>query len=173
MPVLTLHPAAASTSPASRQALFAQAGIITTRDVGELLEVAALLASQPVPAGGRVVVVSSAAANGQLAARACTRAGLQVATLSARTQENLRRMLPPGAEVTGPVDTTPAVTPGAFGQCLEAVAADQGVDAVLALTVPAAIAGLVPVVCAANVQKTPRACSARPARSSLAAAPYA
>jgi acyl-CoA synthetase (NDP forming) len=153
MPVLTLRPAAAGASPGSREALFAQAGIITTGDVGELLEVAALLASQPVPAGGRVAVVSSAAANGHLAAGACRGAGLQVAALSARTQDDLRRVLPPGADVTGPVDTTAAVAPGAFGQCLEAVAADQGVDAVLALTVPAAIPGLVPVVCAANAAK--------------------
>jgi acyl-CoA synthetase (NDP forming)/GNAT superfamily N-acetyltransferase len=153
MPVLTLRPAAAGTSPASRRALFAQAGINTTGDAGELLEVAALLASQPVPAGGRVAVVSGATANGHLAAGACTGAGLQVAAFSARTQDDLRRILPPGADVADPVDTTADVAPGAFGQCLEAVAADQGVDAVLAVTMPAAIAGLVPVVCAANAAK--------------------
>jgi acyl-CoA synthetase (NDP forming) len=33
-----------------REALFGQAGIIATRDVGELIEAGALLASQPMPA---------------------------------------------------------------------------------------------------------------------------
>ena len=44
------HTAAAATPLVTREALFAQAGIIATRDIGELLEAAALLASQPVPA---------------------------------------------------------------------------------------------------------------------------
>ena len=35
----------------TREALFRQAGIIATRDIGELIDAAALLASQPVPAG--------------------------------------------------------------------------------------------------------------------------
>jgi acyl-CoA synthetase (NDP forming)/GNAT superfamily N-acetyltransferase len=153
MPVLTVHPAEASASPASREALFAQAGIINIRDAGEMVEVAALLASQPVPAGGRVAVVSRTGEAVQRAAAACTDAGLQVAGLSAATQERLSGLLPPGADVTGPVATTAAVVPAAFGQCLEAVAADQGVDGVLALAGSAAIASLLPAVRVANAGK--------------------
>ncbi len=153
MPVLTVQPAEAGVSPASREALFAQAGIISFRDAGEMVEVAALLASQPVPAGGRVAVVSSTGAAIQRAAAACADAGLQVAALGAATQERLRRLLPPGADVTGPVNTTAAVVPSAFGQCLEAVAADQSVDALLALAGPAAIASLLPAARVADAGK--------------------
>jgi len=153
IPVLTVHPAQAGVSPAGREALFAQAGIISIRDVGEMVEVAALLASQPVPAGGRVAVVSATGEPVQRAAAACIDAGLQVAALSAVTQERLRRLLPSGADVTGPVDTTAAEVPGAFGQCLEAVAADQDADAVLALAGPQAIASLLPVVRLADAGK--------------------
>ena len=49
------------------------------------------------------------AAPGVLAADACTDAGLHVATLGGQAQDELRRLLPPGASVTGPVDTTAAV----------------------------------------------------------------
>src|SRR5450755_3454544 len=45
--------AAAATPLLTRQALFEQAGVIATANLGELLDTAVLLASQPVPAGGR------------------------------------------------------------------------------------------------------------------------
>jgi acyl-CoA synthetase (NDP forming)/GNAT superfamily N-acetyltransferase len=153
IPVLTLHPADAGILPASREALFAQAGIIAIADADELVEVAALLVSQPAPAGRRVAVVASTAKAVQRAAAACTDAGLQTAALGAATQDRLHQLLPSGADVTGPVDTTAAVAPGAFGQCLEAVAADLGADAVLAVTGSAAIASLLPALRVADTGK--------------------
>jgi acyl-CoA synthetase (NDP forming)/GNAT superfamily N-acetyltransferase len=147
------HTAAAATSQVTREALFAQAGIIAARDFGELLDTAALLASQPVPAGTRVAIVSNAGGAGVLAAGACAEAGLHVAVLDGGVQASLRQMLPSGAEVTGPVDTTATVTAEAFRRCLEQVAADDGVDAILALAVPTAVPDLVPAACAARVSK--------------------
>jgi acyl-CoA synthetase (NDP forming)/GNAT superfamily N-acetyltransferase len=147
------HTAAAATPFVTREALFGQAGIVATRDIGELVEAAALLASQPVPAGGRVAIVSNAGGAGVLAADACSDAGLLPAVLDGTVQDGLRRLLPQGAEVTGPVDTTAAVPPGAFRRSLELVAADDGVDAILALTVPTAMGDLVPAAGAAAVSK--------------------
>jgi acyl-CoA synthetase (NDP forming)/GNAT superfamily N-acetyltransferase len=167
MPVLTVHAgrseagqraaashtAAAFTPLVTGEALFAQAGVIATRDFGELLDAAALLASQPVPAGSRVAIVSNAGGAGVLAADACTDAGLHVAALKGQVQDELRKLLPSGAAVTGPVDTTAAVAPDAFRSCLEQIAADEGVDAILALTARTAIADLVPVACSAAIAK--------------------
>jgi acyl-CoA synthetase (NDP forming) len=45
------------------------------------------------------------------------------------------------------------VSPEAFRTCLEQVAADGGVDAVLALTAPTALGDLAPAVCSADVAK--------------------
>jgi acyl-CoA synthetase (NDP forming)/GNAT superfamily N-acetyltransferase len=147
------HTAAAATPAVTREALFRQAGIIATRDIGELLDAAALLASQPVPAGGRVAVVSNAGGAGVLAAHACCDAGLNVAVLDSQTADALRGLLPPGAAVTNPVDTTAAVPPEIFRRCLEQVAADDDVDAVLALIAPTAIADLVPATCTTDLTK--------------------
>jgi acyl-CoA synthetase (NDP forming)/GNAT superfamily N-acetyltransferase len=147
------HTAAAASPVVTREALFGQAGIIATRDFGELLEAAALLASQPVPAGGRVAIVSNAGGAGVLAADACVDAGLHVAVLGGEIQDRLRALLPPGAAVTGPVDTTAAVPPDVFRRCLEQVAADEGVDAILALTVPTAVADPAAAACSAAVSK--------------------
>ena len=147
------HTAAAATPVVTREALFRQAGIIATRDLGELLDAAALLASQPVPAGGRVAIISNAGGAGVLAADACTDAGMNVAVLTGDVQERIRHLLPTGASAAGPVDTTAAVPPDVFRGCLEQVAADGGVDALLVLTVPTAIADLTPAACSAEVSK--------------------
>ena len=138
--------AAAVTPPLTRQALFEQAGVIAAANLGELLDTAALLASQPVPQGHRVAVVSNTRGGGVLAADACGDAGLRVARLAQDTQRALRDMLPPGAEVAGPVNTTAAIAPGLFRRCLELAGADPGVDTVLALTATTATSDLVPEV---------------------------
>ena len=142
---------AAATPQLTRQALFEQTGVIATANVGELLETAALLAAQPVPAGMRVGVVANARGAGVLAADACSDVGLQVVTLAAGTQQALRDLLPATAAVAGPVDATAAVTPGAFRRCLELVGADPGIDAILALTATTATGDLVAEVQAARL----------------------
>ena len=74
--VAAAHAVAMASPQLTRQALFEQAGMIATANLGELLDTAALLASQPVPAGSRVGVVSNTAAPGcwppmPAATRAC------------------------------------------------------------------------------------------------------
>jgi acyl-CoA synthetase (NDP forming)/RimJ/RimL family protein N-acetyltransferase len=120
------HTAAAAAPLITRQALFEQAGIIATTSLGELLDAAALLANQPVPAGRRVAIVTNAGGAGVLAADACVEAGLSVARMSQRTQTRLRRLLPKGAATGGPVDTTAGATVQQFTECLLMVAQDRG-----------------------------------------------
>ena len=143
--------ARAATPLLTRRALFEQAGIIAVTDLGELLDAAALLAAQPVPAGNRVAVVSNTRGGVVLAADACADAGLQIARLTGDTRRALRELLGRNAEVAGPVDTTVLVAPGVFRRCLELVGADPGVDVVLALTATAAGVDLVPEVAAARL----------------------
>ena len=147
------HTAAAATPLVTQEALFGQAGIIAVPSLGELVEAAAMIASQPLPAGNRVAIVSNAGGAGVLAADACGDNGLQVATLSSTTQRKLARLLPLGAAFAGTVDTTAAVSLDVFSSCLEEVAADDGVDAVLAVTVPTAICDLRRVVNTVDVTK--------------------
>jgi acyl-CoA synthetase (NDP forming)/GNAT superfamily N-acetyltransferase len=147
------HTAAAATPRLTQEALFGQAGVIVTNSLGELVGASALLACQPLPAGNRVAIVSNAGGVGVLAADACGDNGLQVARVSQVTRRRLRRLLPAGAAVSGPVDTTAAVSDETFRACLEAVAADEGVDAVLAVAVPTAIADLRTAVITASVGK--------------------
>jgi acyl-CoA synthetase (NDP forming)/RimJ/RimL family protein N-acetyltransferase len=147
------HTAAAATPLVTQEALFAQAGIIAVPSLGELVEAAAMIASQPLPAGNRVAIVSNAGGAGVLAADACVDNGLQVVTLSSTTQRKLAKLLPPGAALAGPVDTTAGVSLDAFSSCLEEIAADDGVDAVLAVTIPTAICDLRRVINTVDMTK--------------------
>jgi acyl-CoA synthetase (NDP forming) len=131
MPVLTVR----AGHSAADQALFEQAGVIATGSFGELTETAALLATQPVPAGRTVAIVSNVDGAGLLAAGACAELGLTVHQPAGLTRRRLRTLLP-GGTVTGPVDTTAAISAEAFRRTLELLAADDGVDAMIALVQP-------------------------------------
>ncbi|TQM78944.1 acyl-CoA synthetase (NDP forming) [Saccharothrix saharensis] len=133
------HTASTATPAVTRDALFRQAGVTAVDGVGELVEVLAALHATPLPAGDRVAVLSNAGGLGVLAADACVHRGLAVAELGPDTAEALRALLPGTASAHNPVDTTAAVDERTFGRCLDVVAADPGVDAVIAVTVPTAV----------------------------------
>ena len=135
------HAAAPATPVVSRDALFEQAGVITTPSAGSLVETAALLAAQPVPAGRTVAIVSNAAGAGALAADACTDLGLTVHRPHGLTSRRLRALVPAVGAVAGPVDTTTAIPAENFRQCLELLAADDEVDALIAVVLPTAATG--------------------------------
>ena len=139
MPVLTVL-ADRSAPPVGRAALFEQAGIIATHGFGDLIEAAALLATQPVPAGRTVAIVSNVGGAGVLAADACTDLGLSVHHPAGLTRRRLRTLVPAGT-VTGPVDTTAPVSGEDFRQCLELLAADEEVHAIVAIVLPTAATG--------------------------------
>jgi acyl-CoA synthetase (NDP forming)/GNAT superfamily N-acetyltransferase len=147
------HTAAAATPLLTQEALFGQAGIIAAHSLGELVETAALLSCQPLPAGRRIAIVSNAGGTGVLAADACADAGLSVAVLTEGTQRRLAALLPAAAAVSGPVDTTAGVSADAFGMCLQEVAADESVDALVAIGVPTALGDLSSTITAVRTAK--------------------
>jgi acyl-CoA synthetase (NDP forming)/GNAT superfamily N-acetyltransferase len=135
------HTAAVATPIATRQALYEQAGVITTPGFGELIETAALLASQPVPAGRTVAIVSNVGGAGVLAADACTDLGLTVHRPHGLTSRRLRALVPDTGAVGGPIDTTAAISAENFRQSLELLAADDEVDGIIALALPTGATG--------------------------------
>jgi acyl-CoA synthetase (NDP forming)/GNAT superfamily N-acetyltransferase len=142
------HTAAAASPPITRQALFEQAGIIATAGFGELLDAAVLIASQPIPVGKVVAIVSNGGGAGVLAADACAEVGLAVAATGQPTRDRLREVLPAGSSLDGPVDTTDSVSAATFREALHLAAAQDGVHAVLALVVRRGPADLIPVLTA-------------------------
>jgi acetyl coenzyme A synthetase (ADP forming)-like protein len=130
------HTAALAGSDTAVDALFRQTGVIRARTLDELIDVATLLYSQPVPAGNRVALVTNAGGLGILCADACEAAGLTLPSLSEETQRRLREVLPAEASIANPIDMIASATPSTYETVLRLVLADPGVDAAIALFVP-------------------------------------
>jgi acyl-CoA synthetase (NDP forming)/GNAT superfamily N-acetyltransferase len=117
----------------SVDALFRHAGVIRTDTLGQMFDVAALLARQPRPRGGRVAIVTNAGGLGVQCADACDAAGLAIATLSPRAQLALVAELPVGAAVATAIDMTAEASAADYGRAIAAAVAEPEVDAVIAL----------------------------------------
>ncbi len=117
-------------------ALFRQSGVIRTDSLDEMLDVAQLLAHQPLPQGRRVAIVTNVGGPAVMCADACEALGLEVPTLATETQMQLRALLPAEASVLNPVDMLAAAPAEQFGKTVRIVAADPGVDAVISIFLP-------------------------------------
>ena len=78
--------------------------MIRTDTLAEMLDVASLLANQPLPAGPRVAILTNAGGPGIMCADACEAAGLEVPPLPDAAQEALREFLAAEASLGNPVD---------------------------------------------------------------------
>ncbi len=132
-PIVAVHPGHAD---AAVDSLFAQSGVIRTRSLQELFDVALLLAHQPPPPGNRVAVITNAGGPAALTVGACEASGLRVPELGARVRHALRTALSPRADVTNPIDLTPMATAAHYRQALDTVLADDGIDAAVVLFMP-------------------------------------
>lgn len=125
-----------SASDVTVDALFRQSGVIRTDSLGELFDVAGFLATQPVPEGDRVAIITNAGGAGILAADACEAYGLQVPELAGETQDSLREFLSPAAGLRNPVDMIASVGASDYGRAIRTVAGDPDIDAMIVIFVP-------------------------------------
>ena len=131
------HTAALAGSEAAVDALFRQAGVIRATSLEELIDVAALLSTQPMPRGRRVAIVTNAGGLGILCADACEAAGLELPPLGEETIRTIALSLPAEASLANPVDMLGSATDDSYRAVLPPLLADQVIDAVIALFVPA------------------------------------
>ena len=118
-------------------ALFAQAGVIRADTLAEMFDVSALLATQPVPRGDRVGIVTNAGGPAIVCADACEAAGARVPELSAALAQALADGLPATASVANPVDMIATASPQDYRRTLVSLAGSGEVDSILVIFVPA------------------------------------
>ena len=135
------HTAALAGSDAAVEALFRSSGVLRARNLEELVDVATLLSSQPLPAGRRVAVLTNAGGLGILCADACEAAHLELPDLTEETRQALSAILPSEASVANPVDLLGSATGEVYTNVLPHILRDPGIDAVIALFVPPVVAG--------------------------------
>jgi acetyl coenzyme A synthetase (ADP forming)-like protein len=134
------HTAALAGSEAAIDALFHQAGVLRVDTLDELLDVTGLLATQPLPRGRRVAVLTNAGGLGILCADACESAGLSLSPLSVETVTGLHEVLPVEASVANPVDMLGSAVGTTYEQALPLLLRDPNADAVIVLFVPPVVA---------------------------------
>ncbi|MBA2514803.1 MAG: acetate--CoA ligase family protein, partial [Solirubrobacterales bacterium] len=125
------HTAAAQHGDAVVDALLRHAGVLRFRSGDELFNAAQFFESQPLPLGRRVGVVSNSYGVGTLAVDACVARGLEAPPLNESTVERLGN----GGPVTNPLTLDIYSDAAAYGTAIEAMLADEGVDAVMAFYV--------------------------------------
>jgi len=123
-------------SDATVDALFAQSGVIRADTLGELFDVASLLAGQGPPAGRRVGIVTNAGGLGIMCADACGAGGLDVPELSDATRLALSEFLPAEASTGNPIDMIASASPEDYERAMRVVAASGEVDALVVIFIP-------------------------------------
>ncbi len=159
------HTAALAGSEQAVEALFHQAGVLRATTLEELIDAAALLSTQPLPRGRRVVLLTNAGGLGILCSDACDAAGLELSELSPETTAKLAELLPVEASLANPVDMLGSATEASYEAVVPILLADPQVDALIVLFVPPATAGTEDVA-----EGIARALESRPADKPVLAA---
>ena len=120
-----------SASDVTVDALFEQAGVIRTETLAELLDVASLLSSQPLPQGPRVGILTNAGGPGIMCADACDAAGLEVPELPDEVRQALAEHLPPEAALANPVDMIATASAEQYRRSIEILSSWDGIDALI------------------------------------------
>jgi acyl-CoA synthetase (NDP forming) len=129
------HTGALTSSTAVFQAAARQSGMIVVTDPDEFMDITFALAYMPLPPGKRVAVATLGGGWGVLVSDEISRCGLELAELSPEVIESLNRVLPPFWSHANPVDMVATTTPGVPEAVVEALAASEGVDAVIVMGV--------------------------------------
>ncbi|HET9259766.1 MAG TPA: GNAT family N-acetyltransferase [Acidimicrobiia bacterium] len=135
------HTGALASSDEAVNALFRQAGVVRVDTIEELFDTASLLASQPVPSGRRVGIVTNAGGPGILAADALEANGLVIPELSDQLRTAIGQRLPAEASTRNPIDLIASGGPGEFEHATSLLLDSGEVDAVIVIYVPTTTGG--------------------------------
>jgi len=152
------HTASMAGWSAAYDAVFAKYGFIISNDLDEAVTIAALLASNPMPRGDRVAVLTVSGGAGIWGADTVALQGLQVPELSAPIQAEIRTLLPSYGAAGNPIDVTAqGVHSGGLQRSIDLLDVSDEVDAILVVLslssdtrMPFKLAELKPVIDAQN-----------------------
>ncbi|PLC68190.1 CoA-binding protein [Vulcanisaeta sp. EB80] len=125
------HTAALAGNYEIYRAMLRQAGVIEADNLTDAFDMAKALATQPLPRGNRVLVITDSGGMGIQSVDALDTRGLQVPELSESLQEILRKQLPPLAVTRNPIDLTGSATDAMYKFVLDTVLPTNHVDMAL------------------------------------------
>jgi acyl-CoA synthetase (NDP forming) len=87
--------------------------------------------NQPMPKGGRIGIITNGGGMGVLTTDSIETEGLALAQFSEETKKRLKEILPAYGTVANPLDLVADAGVEAYGKAIEAMLADQGIDALI------------------------------------------
>jgi len=133
------HTGSLAGSETAYEVVFDRAGIVRCNSIKAQFEYAQAFATQPLPAGDAVGVITNAGGPGIMAADAIEQSGLRFAEMTEQTIRELTEALPPAANVNNPVDVLGDALSDRYELVLNAVLDDPNVDSVIVLLTPQAM----------------------------------
>jgi acetyltransferase len=118
-------------------AAFKRSGVIRAETFEALFDYALAFATQPLPAGNRLAIITNAGGPGIMAADAAELAGLQLLPPTDATREKLRKLLPATAATANPIDVIGDAQPERYLDTLKLIQDDDTVDGILVVLTPA------------------------------------
>ena len=126
------HTASMAGWTAAYDAVFAKYGFIVSNDLDEAVAIAAVLASNPLPKGDRVAVLTVSGGAGIWGADTVSLQGLQVPELSQAIQAEIKKWMPSYGAAGNPIDVTAqGANSGGLQKSIELLSASDEVDAIL------------------------------------------
>jgi len=121
------------------ESAFKRAGIVRCSSIKEQFDYAQAFASQPLPKGPSVAVITNAGGPGIIAADAIEECGLTFAKPTEEIISKLASKLPPAANLHNPIDVLGDALADRYEYALNVVLDDPNVDTVLVLLTPQAM----------------------------------
>ncbi len=115
------------------QAAFQRCGVVRVDELDDVFDVAEVLASQRLPKGARLAILSNAGGPAIIATDALITRDGELARLDPKTIQALDDVLPAEGIHSNPVDVLDDAPPGRFEQAASLVLADPNVDALLVI----------------------------------------
>lgn len=108
--------------------IFEKTGILSFRDERELCEAAVAFATQPIPRGNRVGMITNTGGPAVIATDVLVSAGLEIPPLSDRAEKVLREKLFPEAAVHNPVDVLATAPAEHFRAAMDVMMEEEQID---------------------------------------------
>ena len=135
----TSHTGALAGADVVYEAAFRRAGMLRVNEVEELFDAAATLSRMSRVAGGRLAIVTNGGGAGVLATDRLIEEGGHLADLAPETITKLNKVLPPTWSHANPVDIIGDADAARYGNAVDILMGDKGVDALVVAYCPTAV----------------------------------
>ena len=130
------HTGALAGNDAVYNALFKQGGVIRANNIEEMFEYLQIFNNNPIKKADNLAIITNAGGLGVLAIDAISKANLQVAKLSKKTIDSLKKVLPAAANCNNPIDVLGDAQANRYQMALDNVLGDKAVSGAVVVLTP-------------------------------------